>query len=50
MILFLQQRFFSNDNDVKNTTKSVSQWLKSQKLGVLEWLTQSPYISPIDHL
>ncbi len=36
------------DNDPKHTSKSTSEWLKKNKIKVLEWSSQSPDLNPIE--
>ncbi len=38
------------DNDPKYTSKSTSEWLKKNKIKVLEWPNQSPDLNPIEML
>ncbi len=38
------------DNDPKHTSKSTSEWLKKNKMKVLEWPNQSPDLNPIEML
>ncbi len=37
-------------NDPKHTSKSTSEWLKKNKIKVLEWPNQSPDLNPIEML
>jgi bacterioferritin (cytochrome b1) len=41
---------FQMDNDHKHTSKVVAKWLKDNKVKVLEWLSQSPDLNPIENL
>ncbi len=41
---------FQNDNDPKHTTKASKEWLKKKPITVLEWLSQSPDLNPIENL
>ncbi len=36
------------DNDRKHTSKSTSEWLKENKIKVLEWASQSLGLNPIE--
>ncbi|KAK3537707.1 hypothetical protein QTP70_017821 [Hemibagrus guttatus] len=38
------------DNDPKHTSKSTSEWLKKNKMKILEWPSQSPDLNPIEML
>ncbi len=38
------------DNDLKHTSKSTSEWLTKNKIKVLEWPNQSPDLNPIEML
>ncbi len=38
------------DNDPKHTSKSTSEWLKKNKMKVLEWPNQSPDLNQIEML
>uniref|UniRef100_A0AAZ3RVB6 Tc1-like transposase DDE domain-containing protein n=1 Tax=Oncorhynchus tshawytscha TaxID=74940 RepID=A0AAZ3RVB6_ONCTS len=41
---------FQMNNDPKHTSKVVAKWLKDNKVKVLEWLSQSPDLNPIENL
>ncbi len=36
------------DNDPKHTSKSTYEWLKTNKIKVFEWPSQSPDLNPIE--
>ncbi len=38
------------DNNPKHTSNSTKEWLKKNKINVLEWLSQSPDLNPIKML
>ncbi len=38
------------DNNPKHTSHSTKEWLKENKVNVLEWLSQSPDLNPIKML
>ena len=38
------------DYDPKHTSKVVAKWLKDNKVKVLKWPSQSPALTPIEHL
>ena len=37
-------------NDPKRTAKSVKTWQRHNKINVLDWLSQSPDLNPIENL
>ena len=41
---------FQMDNDPKHTSNAVAKWLKDNKVKILEWPSQSPYLNPVDNL
>ncbi|KAK3570650.1 hypothetical protein QTP86_024562 [Hemibagrus guttatus] len=41
---------FQHDNDAKHTAKVVKKWLTDKNINVLQWLSQSPDLNPIENL
>ncbi len=41
---------FQHDNDPKHTAKATKKWLEKKHVKVLEWLSQSPNLNPIENL
>ena len=39
-----------NRNDPKHTSKVVKEWLKQARVEVLEWLSQSPDLNPLENM
>ena len=46
----MERFIFKQDNDPKHTVKASQKWLKDNKVNVLEWLSQSPDLNPIEEL
>ena len=40
---------FQQDNDPKHTSIMAQNWLKKNKIEVLDWLSQSPDLNPFEH-
>ena len=41
---------FQMDDDPKHTSKDVEKWLKDNKVKLLEWLSQSPDLNPVENV
>ncbi len=41
---------FQHDNDPKHMAKAKKEWLKKKHIKVLEWLSQSPDLNPLENL
>jgi len=40
---------FQQDNDPKHTSKKAKKWMKDNNITLLDWLAQSPDLSPIEN-
>ena len=49
-IKFGRKWVFQMDNDPKHPSKVVAKWLKDNKVKVLELLSQSPDLNPIENV
>jgi hypothetical protein len=41
---------FQQDNDLKHTSRLVRQWFDDNQINVIDWLSQSPDLNPIENL
>uniref|UniRef100_A0A8R1IHW2 HTH_Tnp_Tc3_2 domain-containing protein n=1 Tax=Caenorhabditis japonica TaxID=281687 RepID=A0A8R1IHW2_CAEJA len=41
---------FQQDNDPKHTSGHVANWFRRRRVDLLEWLSQSPDLNPIEHM
>jgi hypothetical protein len=48
--LRLKNFIFQHDRDPKHTAKLTQKWLRDNKIIVLEWVGQSPDVSPLENL
>ena len=46
----LKKFVFEHDRDPKHTARLTQQWLRDNKIDVLDWIGQSPDLSPIENL
>jgi hypothetical protein len=46
----LRSFIFQQDNDPKHTSRSTKDYFETKRFNLLEWLSQSPVLNPIENL